>query len=88
MIVREYTVLAKEGLHARPAKELTKLVKRFTSRLVLKKDGESFDPRSMIGLVTAQANYLSTVTMEIDGEDEAALAEALDHFFTEEVAKL
>ena len=88
MIVREYRVLAPEGLHARLAKELTRLAKRFTSGLVLKKDGEAFDPRSIIGLVTAQATYLSTITMEIDGADETELAEALDHFFAEEVVRL
>jgi phosphocarrier protein HPr len=88
MIVREYTVLAPEGLHARPAKELTKLSKRYVSNMVLKKDGESFNPRSLIGLVTAEATYMSKLTMEIDGADEEELAQALDHFFDEEVVKL
>ncbi len=88
MIIREYTVLAPEGLHARPAKELTRLAKRFTSSIVMKKDGVNYDPRSLIGLVTAQATYLSAVSMEIDGEDEQSLAEALDHFFAEEVSRL
>jgi phosphotransferase system HPr-like phosphotransfer protein len=56
--------------------------------MVLKKDGESFNPRSLIGLVTAQATYLSKITMEIDGADEDEAALALDHFFDEEVVKL
>jgi phosphocarrier protein HPr len=88
MIVREFTVLAPEGLHARPAKELAKLSKRYVSNMVLKKDGESFNPRSLIGLVTAQATYMSKITMEIDGADENEAALAFDHFFDEEVVKL
>jgi phosphocarrier protein HPr len=88
MIVREFTVLAPEGLHARPAKELAKLSKRYVSNMVLKKDGESFNPRSLIGLVTAQATYMSKITMEIDGTDEEEAAQALGHFFDEEVVKL
>lgn len=88
MIIRQYTVQATEGLHARPAKELTRLAKKYTSNLTMRKDGKDYDPRSLIGLVTAQATYLSTIEMTIDGEDEAALADALDHFFNEEVAAL
>ena len=88
MIVREYTVLAPEGLHARPAKELAKLSKRYVSEMALTKDGESFNPRSLIGVVTAQATYMSKITMEIDGADEEEVAQALDHFFDEEVARL
>lgn len=88
MISREYTVLAQEGLHARPAKELTRLVKRFSCDITLKKDGESFNPRSLISVVTAEVNYMAKITMDVEGADEVECIEALDKFFTQDIIGL
>lgn len=88
MIAKEYTVLAPEGLHARPAKAFLKLLKKYGSKVMIKKDDIECDAKSMLGILSMQATYNSKIIVEIDGEDETELAASLDQFFAHDIINL
>lgn len=88
MISGEYIVLAPEGLHARPAKAFLNLIKKAESTVTLKKDGMECDAKSMLGILSMQAKYNSSIKVEVDGTDEQELFDKIDRFFTEEIIKL
>ena len=45
----KYTITDPEGIHARPAGELVKAAKQFTSTIKLAKDGKSGDCKKIFG---------------------------------------
>lgn len=47
----KYVVTDNEGIHARPAGELVKLVKGFQSSVTLEKEGKSVDCRKLLALM-------------------------------------
>ncbi len=63
-LYRTVTVVNPEGLHARPADLLVRLAKQFESTILILKDGESADCKSILSLLTlgaAQGTELSVV---------------------------
>ena len=64
-----YTVTDPQGIHARPAGELVKLAKEFTSSVTISKDGKSGDCKKIFAIMdlelkAAWKSYLSlTVKM-------------------------
>ena len=88
MIKKEYTILAAHGLHARPATTLIKLVKSFKSAISLQKDDKDVRLNSILNILSLALKGGDTVTITINGEDEAAAAEAMNHFFTQQLKDL
>jgi phosphocarrier protein HPr len=73
---REFTVLNKLGIHARPAAMFVKAANRFTCSILVEKDGEKVNGKSIMGLMMLAAGPGSTITVFCDGEDcQQALAE-------------
>jgi len=88
MISKNYVINAPEGIHARPAATLIRLAKKYKSVVRMKKDEKLVLLNSMLNLLTVGAKGGDTVTLIIEGEDEADAARAIDTFFTEELKKL
>lgn len=64
------------GLHARPAKVLVKLAKRFQSDIKIQHGEKTANAKSMVSVLTLGASKGANVTVMINGEDEEiALAE-------------
>ena len=79
----QYTVKDACGIHARPAGLLVKVAKGFASTATLEKDGKSCDLRKLMALMGVKQG--DTVTVKVEGDDEAAAAEAIQKFLTENV---
>lgn len=88
MISKDYLITATEGLHARPAANLVKLAKKFTSATSLKKGDKTIRLNSVINILTLGMKGGDTIIIIIEGEDEAAAAAAIDQFFLEELKHL
>lgn len=88
MINKDYTILAAHGLHARPATELIKLVKGFRSVISLKKGEKVVRLHSILNILSLALKGGDSITIVIDGEDETAAANAIDHFFTQRIKDL
>jgi phosphocarrier protein HPr len=85
MISKHYPIMAAEGLHARPATNLIRLVKKYKSVTFLKKGEKSIKLNSMLNLLSMALKGGDTITISVEGEDEVEAASAIDHFFSEEL---
>jgi phosphocarrier protein HPr len=88
MISKEYTILAPEGIHARPATALVRLAKKFKSGISLKKDDKTIQLNSMLNILALSTKGGDVVSVVIDGEDEIEAASAVDVFFNEQLSTL
>jgi phosphocarrier protein HPr len=79
----KYTITDPEGIHARPAGELVKAAKQFTSTIKLAKDGKSGDCKKIFGIMGLAVKNGQEVTLTFEGEDEEAAYEAVSQFMKE-----
>lgn len=79
----EYTITDEQGIHARPAGELIKLVKTFESIVTLKKDGKEADCGKIFSVMGLGVKKGDTVQFTIDGGDEEEAKKALEAFMKE-----
>ena len=81
----QYTIKDELGVHARPAGLLVKLAKQYTSTITIEKNGKTCDMRKLMALMGMGVKQGDTVTVKVEGDDEAAAAEAIQKFLTENV---
>lgn len=73
---RELVVINKLGIHARPAAMFVKVANRFACNILVEKDGEQVNGKSIMGLMMLAAGPGSKVTVHASGHDASqALAE-------------
>jgi phosphocarrier protein len=77
MAERRVTVVNAHGIHARPAAEIVKLAARFTSHILLEKDGLEVNGKSIMGVMMLAAECGSEVIIRADGADADAAVDAL-----------
>lgn len=78
MIEFESRVDNKIGMHLRAAGEFVKLATRFSSDVTVVKDGRKANGKSILGLASLAIGAGSTITIRIQGEDEADARDALE----------
>jgi phosphocarrier protein HPr len=81
MISKAYTILAPEGMHARPATAMVKLARQFQSAIFLKYGEKATRLNSLISILSMGIGGGATIVVEIDGADEDAAVAAFDTFF-------
>jgi phosphocarrier protein HPr len=88
MIEKDYIIMSPEGIHARPATALVRLTKRFKSSVSMKRQDRRILLNSMLNILSLGAKGGDTITIVIEGEDEAGAAEAIDLFFMQQLKDL
>lgn len=87
-MVKEFTIHNKLGLHARPAAMFVRVANRYPCEIVVEKDGEEVNGKSIMGLMMLAAGCGSQLKVTADGEgaDQALdeLGELIDRKFDEE----
>lgn len=78
MIARELLIINRLGLHARAAAKLVTTASRFSSSVKLLKDGKTADAKSIMAVMILAAGNGSRITVQCDGEDEAAALAEID----------
>ncbi len=81
MIERKVTVTNRAGIHARPAAMIVQTASRFQSKVILGKDNEEINAKSIMGIITLGAGYDTELTMKVEGSDEQEAADALASLF-------
>lgn len=76
-----YTVQDALGIHARPAGQLAKEAKKFTSKITVTNGGKTVDATRVMALMTLGVHQGQTVQVTAEGEDEEAAAAAIQEFF-------
>ena len=75
-MTKDFHVLNKLGIHARPAAMFVKTANRFSCDIFVEKDGEKVNGKSIMGLMMLAAGPGSKVTVHANGHDASqALAE-------------
>ena len=88
MITNDYIILAPQGIHARPATMLIRLVKNFRSAVSLKKGDKTVRLNSMLNILSLTIKGGETITVIVEGDDEVEAAQAIALFFTEQLKDL
>ncbi len=78
MITKKLTVLNKLGIHARPAAQFVRAASRFQCDVIVVKDDESVDGKSIMGLMMLAVGCGADITVTTDGSDETECMEALE----------
>ena len=82
MTTFNYTITDPVGIHARPAGLLVKEIKSHAgSAVTITKGEKSVNALKLMALMQMGIKQGDTVTVSIDGGDEAAVAAALENFF-------
>ena len=77
MIKQETKIINKLGLHARASAKLTQLASQYQSEVWLIRNERRVNGKSIMGVMMLAAGKDSTITLEVDGSDEAPCLEAL-----------
>lgn len=81
MLTKELELTNQGGLHARPAALFVQLCNTFTAKINVALDGRPADAKSVISLMTLGAGKGKTVTLTIEGEDEALAMDKISKYF-------
>ena len=82
-LTRTVTVRNPQGLHARPANLLVDLASRFQSNILIGKDGELVDCKSILSLLTLGAAQGSELSVTADGDDADEALKSIAKLFDE-----
>ena len=75
-----YTIVDKDGMHARPAGRLAMCAKQFASDVSVHANGKTADGKRLISLLMLGGVLGTTLTFCITGEDEEKAARELEQF--------
>ncbi|MBO7273578.1 MAG: HPr family phosphocarrier protein [Clostridia bacterium] len=75
-----YTLVDKDGMHARPAGRLAMCAKQFASNVIVRANGKTADGKLLIPLMMLGAVLGTTLTFSVSGEDEEKAARELEQF--------
>jgi len=78
MIIKNYTVQNKLGIHARPAGLLVKTSSRYKSSVYIANEGNEVNAKSIMGVLMLGAAYGSDIQLRVEGEDENQAIVALE----------
>lgn len=81
MIVRDVQVVNRLGLHARASARLVQLLAPYRSQVFLGHRGRKINAKSIMGLMMLAAARGSTLSLEVEGPDEAEVADAVAALF-------
>ena len=76
-----YTIKDEIGIHARPAGNLVKLIKGFSSSVTIEKEGKApINATALMKLMSLGVKCGDTVKFKIEGDDEEAAAKGIEEF--------
>jgi phosphocarrier protein HPr len=74
---RDIEIINKLGLHARASAKLTQLATSFKCEVNLERNGRRVNAKSIMGVMMLAAGKGTTISIDTDGEDEAAAMDGL-----------
>ncbi|OGX38502.1 MAG: hypothetical protein A3C36_02855 [Omnitrophica WOR_2 bacterium RIFCSPHIGHO2_02_FULL_52_10] len=83
-IVKEVVVKNAQGLHARPAALFVQIASRYNSNITIRKDDETVNGKSIMGILTLGVQPGVKIFLEIDGEDAIELGRELEELLSQE----
>ena len=88
MIVQEFTIKNRLGLHARASARLVQTANRFRSEVFISKEGEEVNGKSIMGILMLAAAIGAKIEVRVNGEDAeeafAAISQLIEDKFGED----
>jgi phosphocarrier protein len=81
VIERELLIANRLGLHARATAKLVQLLSGYRCNATLSSRGREVNAKSIMGVMLLAAGQGSTVLLRVDGDGEAAAADAVADLF-------
>ncbi len=78
VIVKQLVLKNRLGLHARPAAMFVKLAAKYESEILVEKDGEEVNGKSIMGLMMLAAGCGSKLKVTIQGSDAEKLMSEIE----------
>jgi phosphocarrier protein len=75
---RTLTITNVRGLHARASRKVAEIALRYEAQIVVRRDGEEADARSLMDLMMLGAGIGSEIEVEANGEDAKAALDAIE----------
>jgi phosphocarrier protein len=83
-IRKQLIVKNKQGLHARPAALFVQVANKFDARIIIRRDEEEVNGKSIMGILTLGAEKGSEIILEVDGDDADAAIVELERIISQE----
>jgi phosphocarrier protein len=80
-VTKDVTVINKLGIHARPAAMFVKVASRFEAGIIVEKDGEQINGKSIMGLMMLAAGQGSRLRLIAEGKDADTAVAELEKLF-------
>lgn len=77
MISQDITIINKLGLHARAASKLVNCASQFESEVLIDKQGNKVNAKSIMGVMMLAASKGTKIRLEVEGSDESRCMEAI-----------
>ena len=88
VVEKKFVIKHKQGLHARPAALFVQTANKFESDIIVKKEGQEVNGKSIMGILILAAAKGTQITVRAAGSDAdgavAALGELIDQGFGED----
>jgi len=81
-VEKNILIMNKQGLHARPAAMFVQIAQRYDSEVIVQKDGEKVNGKSIMGILMLGAEHKSEIIVSIDGEDADAAMNELEGYLS------
>lgn len=81
-IEKEITVLNAQGLHARPAALFVQIAVKYDAKLMVKKDQDFVNGKSIMGILMLGAEKNSRITVVAEGDDAEPLVNEIEQFLS------
>ena len=78
---QEVTILNRAGIHARPAALIVQKASEFDSNILMEKDGNQINAKSIMGIITLGATHKSVIKIITEGSDEKEAMKAIVSLF-------
>ena len=84
LIKKKLKIRNPQGLHARPASVFVRIANKFESDVTVKKDDETVNGKSIMGLLTLAANQGALIEIEVCGPDAEEAIKELEGFLMDD----
>lgn len=82
MYIEKVILQLETGLHVRPASVLVKEASRYSSEIKLVKDGEEFNAKSIMGILSLSAAKGDVFIIKAEGEDAKEAVEGVKYIIS------
>jgi len=88
MLTKQLTIINKLGLHARASSKLVELANQFSCSIILEKDRQVANAKSIMTVMMLAANKGSVVKITTNGVDEQAALLALEQLINDKFGEI